>query len=180
MGKSAATVGFILALAASASAQTTPSETITIPGTDLKFEMVYVPGGKLGGTELRPFWMSKTEVTWDCFVKYFENRKLVKVDGVTRPSPPYEPPHGTMGTGAHPAVGMRWHGAMGYCDWVSTLTGQRFRLPTGAEWEYAARAGSTACRPGRSRTRPRGTRTTREEDPPYRDEEAQRVRHPAT
>jgi len=147
MGKSAAVVGFLLVLSASALAQTKPNETVSIPNTDLKFEMVYIPGGKLGGTELRPFWMSKTEVTWECFVRYFENRKLVKVDGITRPSPPYEPPHGTMGTGAHPAIGMRWHGAMGYCEWVSTLTGQRYRLPTDAEWEVAARAGSTAAGP---------------------------------
>jgi len=139
--------------AAAAAQEQKPSETISIPGTDLKFEMVYVPGGKARSgdpaidLELRPFWMSKTEVTWECFVKYFENRKQVKVDGVTRPSPPYEPPHGTMGTGAHPAVGMRWHGAMGYCEWASTLTGQRFRLPTDAEWEHAARAGSTAAGP---------------------------------
>jgi formylglycine-generating enzyme len=149
MGKSAALVGIvILTLSISASAQASkPNETVTIPGTDLKFEMVYVPGGKIGAVELRPFWMSKTEVTWECFVKYFENRKLVKVDGITRPSPPYEPPHGSMGVGAHPAIGMRWHGAMAYCEWVSTLTGQRFRLPTDAEWEYAARAGSTADGP---------------------------------
>ena len=76
--------------------------------------MVYIPGGraKIGSPEnepgrkpdeapvhevdLRPFWMSKNEVTWEAFVKYFENRKAVKVDGVTRPSPPYEPPHGSM------------------------------------------------------------------------------------
>src|SRR5262245_4143927 len=154
MGKAALTGLFALALSAAAFAQDRkPNETISIPGTDLKFEMVYVPGGKAKSgeppmeVELRPFWMSKTEVTWECFVKYFENRKAVKVDGVTRPSPPYEPPHGTMGTGAHPAVGMRWHGAMGYGEWVSTLTGQRYRLPTEAELEYAARAGSTAAGP---------------------------------
>ena len=141
------------------------TETIAIPGTDLRFEMVYVPGGKAklgspdgeGGrkpdeasvheVELRPYWMSRTEVTWEAFVKYFENRKAAKVDGVTRPSPPYEPPHGKMGVGAHPAVSMRWHGAMGYCEWVSTLTGRRFRLPTEAEFEYAARAGSPAAGP---------------------------------
>jgi formylglycine-generating enzyme required for sulfatase activity len=154
-----------LALILSFFVQEPRTETISIPGTDLKVEMVQVPGGKatLGSpageagrkpdelpiheVELRPFWMSRTEVTWEAFVKYFENRKAVKVDGVTRPSPPYEPPHGKMGVGLHPAVSMRWHGAMGFCDWISTLTGQRFRLPTEAEFEYAARAGSSAAGP---------------------------------
>ncbi|HZE98086.1 MAG TPA: SUMF1/EgtB/PvdO family nonheme iron enzyme [Planctomycetota bacterium] len=154
-----------LALILALAVQEPKTETIAIPGTDLKFDMVYVPGGKatLGSppgetgrtsdelppheAALQPYWMSRTEVTWEAFVKYFENRKAFKVDGVTRPSPPYEPPHGKMGVGAHPAVSMRWHGAMGYCEWVSTLTGRRFRLPTEAEFEYATRAGSTAAAP---------------------------------
>lgn len=140
-------------------------QSVAIPGTDLRVEMVYVPGGtaSLGSpegepgrqpgeapvhsVELRPFWMSRTEVTYEGFKKYFEDRKAVKVDGVTRPSVPYEPPHGAMGEGAYPAVSMRWHGAVGFCEWISTVTGQRFRLPTEAEWEYAARAGATSAGP---------------------------------
>ena len=54
----------------------------------------------------------------------------------------HKPNDAGWGRAHRPVINVSWHDAQEYVRWLSSKTGERWRLPTEAEWEYAARAGT--------------------------------------
>jgi formylglycine-generating enzyme required for sulfatase activity len=106
----------------------------------------------------RPFAIGRSEVTfaeWDQCAE----ASACKV----RPDD-----HG-WGRGNQPVINVSWEDTKEYLSWMSRRTGQRYRLPTEAEWEYAARAGTrTAFWWGRDVSSGHAQCATCENPPPQR------------
>ena len=136
---------------------TTPASSPALPAVGSSFrdtlrsggqgpEMVVIPAGRfhmgcVSGRDCkdiekpvhevmigRPFAMSKYEVTFKDYDKFTAQDK-VDDEG--------------WGRGPQPIINISWDDAAEYAEWLSAQTGKRYRLPTEAEWEYAARAGTT-------------------------------------
>ncbi len=130
-------------------------ETVEIDlGNDITMEMVKIPKGSYirGADDLDPhareverpahtvtitkdFWIGKYEVT-NAQMRQFFSAHVVSGGGDF-----------SLDDDNMPAANVTWNRAVEFCDWLTENTEFTFSLPTEAEWEYVARAGSITRRP---------------------------------
>ena len=151
-----------------------PDATVDLPGLAQgakPLTLTYVPSGKFmmgspdseanrGENEgprhrvhiTQPFWMGKYEITnaqFEAFVKdsnYQTTAEKGSGGSATWRNPGLPDPADGKGLD-QPVVQVTWDDAKAYCDWLSQKTGEKFSLPTEAQWEYACRAGSSTMYP---------------------------------
>ena len=78
----------------------------------------------------RPFAIGRYPVTFDEYDRFCVASKRVTPDARG------------WGRDRCPVINVSWDDAVAYCLWLTGQTGRAYRLPTEAEWEYAARAGA--------------------------------------
>lgn len=137
-----------------------------ILGSDNKIKMVPVNGGEFTLGSLKTergrnkdegpaynvlvddFWMAEIEVTWDLY-ELFLNRKsdhakgkkgsiAMDIDAVSGATQPYV----NYNKNGYPVINITQYAASQFTKWLTAKTGNYYRLPTEAEWEYACRGGN--------------------------------------
>ena len=143
----------------------------SIPGTDVSIDLVPVTGGTfmMGSRDdekgrkddegpqhevmVDDFWIGQYEINWEQYEAFVFRKtdednftadlEALGIDGVSAATAPYVDMSDGMGKAGYPAIGMTQYAALTYCKWLTAKTGNFYRLPTEAEWEYACRAGSS-------------------------------------
>ena len=140
-----------------------------ILGTKLKINMIPIDGNqfKMGSSSkekgrkndegptinvlIDDFWISELEITWDLF-ELFLNREIDKfkpasrkikldIDAISGATAPYV----NYNKKGYPVINVTQYAASQFCKWLTAKTGNYYRLPTEAEWEYACRAGESGA-----------------------------------
>jgi formylglycine-generating enzyme required for sulfatase activity len=142
-----------LKAAVSSAKPTAAPRTIEL-GNGVKMTFVQIPAGEFvmgsldGAPDERPrgvvrvrepFWMAVTEVTNGQFARFdpAHDTRYVDMHYMDHTVPGHIANHPDQ-----PVARVSWQQAMRFCEWLTRKLGQRVTLPTEAQWEYAARAGT--------------------------------------
>ena len=140
---------FVLIVSSELALATTTGDVLT--ETRINMDFVYVAPGQflMGSPEQEAnryddekqhpvkiqqgFWIGKYEVTFEQYKNFSRGTKYPL------------PKDNLWGKDQRPVMNVNWHEATAFAEWLSNQTGHKYRLPTEAEWEYVARAGTTTA-----------------------------------